>query len=176
MALVGIAFDVLLASASAFGGAVAALHVLRRIAVNLDQHGVVDVAAESALDRFKEGPGAFLGMTVVDATKKLLTNRRQTLSNTEIVSALEKGGVVLNSADKLNTVGSILMRRFNTHGDIVRVGRGIWGLQEWYGSRNFKKKGGKGDNGLEVSSDEPNEPEQPSEQQPNVPPETDVLS
>lgn len=32
------------------------------------------------------------------------------------------------------------MRRFNVQGDIVKVGRGVWGLAEWYPGRNFKKK------------------------------------
>ncbi len=95
-----------------------------------------------------EGPGAFLGMTIVDAAKKLLAARRQPLRNAEIVAAFKAGGLVLQSQEPANTVGSVLTRRFNEVGDIVRVGRGTWGLAEWYPNRNFKKKGAtKGDNG-----------------------------
>jgi len=92
------------------------------------------------------GPGAFLGMTIPDATRKLLATRKQTLGNAEIVAALKAGGMAMESADPINTVGSVLTRRFNQVGDIVRVGRGIWGLAEWYPGRSFKKKG-KGENG-----------------------------
>jgi len=31
-------------------------------------------------------------------------------------------------------------RRFEKVGDIVRVGRGIWGLKEWYPNRSFKPR------------------------------------
>lgn len=109
------------------------------------------VAPVSQVDADVDGPGAFLGMTIVDAAKKLLASRRRTMSNTEIVGALKTGGLAMNSADPINTVGSVLTRRFNTAGDIVRMGRGIWGLAEWYPGRNFKKK----------LKDAPPEPDQP---------------
>lgn len=47
-------------------------------------------------------------------------------------------GMVLTSADPLNTVGAVLTRRFKETGDIVRVERGTWGLKEWYPGRNWK--------------------------------------
>lgn len=87
------------------------------------------------------GAGAFLGLTIVDAAKKLLAHERRQLNNAEIVEKLSQGGLVLNSADKLNTVGSVLNRRFIQVGDVVRVGRGTWGLKEWYPNRSFKPKG-----------------------------------
>lgn len=83
------------------------------------------------------GPGAFLSLSIPEATKKLLAARRQQMRTADIVVELERGGLVLTSADKLNTVGSILLRRFNVTGDIVRVARGVWGLQEWYPGRKF---------------------------------------
>lgn len=86
------------------------------------------------------GAGAFLGLTIVDAAKKLLAHERRQLTNAEIVEKLGRGGLVLNSADKLNTVGSVLNRRFIQVGDVVRVGRGTWGLKEWYPNRSFKTK------------------------------------
>jgi hypothetical protein len=88
-----------------------------------------------------EGPGVFLGMTIPDAAVKLLYTRRKTLGNAEIVAAFKAGGLVMNSVDPINTVGSVLTRRANQVGDIVKVGRGIWGLAEWYPGRSFKKKG-----------------------------------
>lgn len=83
-------------------------------------------------------PGEFLGLTIVDAAKKLLARERRQLNNAEIVQAFSRGGLILNSEDKLNTVGSVLNRRFIQVGDVVRVGRGTWGLKEWYPNRSFK--------------------------------------
>ncbi|MCM0019913.1 MAG: winged helix-turn-helix domain-containing protein [Tagaea sp.] len=88
-----------------------------------------------------DGPGAFLGMSIADAAKKLLSARRQPLKNADIVLAFKAGGLVLNSAEPANTVGSVLNRRFTEVGDIVRIDRGTWGLKEWYPNRTFKKKG-----------------------------------
>ena len=49
----------------------------------------------------------------------------------------------------------MLTRRFNEVGDIVRVGRGTWGLQEWYPNVSFKRKGtSKGPNGEVTEKDE----------------------
>jgi hypothetical protein len=88
------------------------------------------------------GPGAFLGLSIPEAAKKLLATKRQQMRTADIVAELERGGLVLTSADKVNTVGSVLLRRFQTTGDLVRVARGLWGLQEWYPGRRFP--GGKG--------------------------------
>jgi hypothetical protein len=85
------------------------------------------------------GAGAFLGMSIPDAAKKLLAHERRAMANPEIWEKLKAGGLHLNSADPVNTVGSVLSRRFDKIGDIVRVGRGTWGLVEWYPGRNFKK-------------------------------------
>lgn len=84
------------------------------------------------------GEGAFHGMSIVDATKKLLALRKRKMGNPEIARELVAGGLVMNSADPVNTVGSVLTRRFNQAGDVVRVARGTWGLKEWYPGRTFK--------------------------------------
>jgi HB1, ASXL, restriction endonuclease HTH domain len=98
------------------------------------------------------GDGAFHGLSIAEATKKLLAVRKKNLTNTEILAELKAGGMVLGSADPLNTVGAVLTRRFKETGDIVKVGRGIWGLKEWHPGRNWKKekdpaKGEKGSEG-----------------------------
>jgi hypothetical protein len=54
-------------------------------------------------------------------------------------AAFKIGGLHLNSSDPVNTVGSVLTRRANEVGDIVKIGRGTWGLKEWYPNRSFKK-------------------------------------
>jgi hypothetical protein len=109
-------------------------------------------------------------MTIPDAARALLASRRRPLGNPEIVAAFKVGGLVMNSVDPLNTVGSVLTRRFNQVGDIVRVSRGVWGLAEWYPNRSFKKKPSKGDSSPEAvaTTDATSAPEQPLEPTPTV--------
>jgi hypothetical protein len=90
-----------------------------------------------------EGPGAFLGMTVADATVKLLGIRKKALGNSEIHAAITAGGVVMNSASPLNTLGTILRRRAAEGEDIVRIGK-TWGLASWYPNPGrFSRRGKK---------------------------------
>jgi len=101
------------------------------------------VAGASSLPAGGETPvvetaGMFLGMSITDATKKLLALRKRTMGNADIARELQAGGLAMNSKDPINTVGSVLTRRFHEVGDVVKVGRGIWGLKEWYPSRTFK--------------------------------------
>ncbi len=96
------------------------------------------VAAEVSETPVSMGAGAFLGMSIPDAAKKLLASERRAMGNPEIWEKLKAGGLHLNSIDPVNTVGSVLSRRFDKTGDIVRVGRGTWGLAEWYPGRSFK--------------------------------------
>jgi hypothetical protein len=140
-----------------------------------------------------DDPGAFLGMTIAEAAIKLLTSRRKTLTNAELVTAFKAGGLAMNSADAANTINSVLNRRFQNVGDIVRVSRGTWGLKTWYPNRNFNKdRKGDGDTapdlqavtsainevGLEAlveavhdsieNPNDPNAPSRPSRLHPNV--------
>jgi hypothetical protein len=91
-----------------------------------NDHGIVETA------------GMYLGMSIVDAAKKLLATRKKTMGNVEIARALQEGGLVFSGSDPVNVVGSVMTRRFNNVGDVVKLGRGIWGLKEWYPGRNFK--------------------------------------
>lgn len=85
------------------------------------------------------GPGALLGMSIADATIKVLAARKRKLTNSEILTDLKAGGLVLTSKDPMNVVNSVLNRRFIQVGDVVRVERGTWGLKIWYPGRNFNK-------------------------------------
>jgi HB1, ASXL, restriction endonuclease HTH domain len=96
-----------------------------------------------------EGPGALLGLSIVDAAKKLLALKRQPLRNPELATLFKAGGLALNSREPANTIGSVLTRRMTEVGDIVRVERGTWGLKEWYPNRSFGKKVEKGDDSNE---------------------------
>lgn len=99
------------------------------------------VATASAVSEIEETAGMFLGMSIVDAAKKLLAMRKRTMGNVDIAREIQAGGLVLSGADPVNVVGSVLTRRFNQVGDVVKVGRGIWGLKEWYPGRSFKALG-----------------------------------
>lgn len=79
-----------------------------------------------------------LGMSIVDAAKKLLATKRKPLRNPDLAALFKEGGLVLNSREPANTIGSVLTRRFADIGDVVRVERGTWGLKEWYPNRSFK--------------------------------------
>jgi hypothetical protein len=70
--------------------------------------------------------------------------RRKPLGNQDLADQLRAGGVMLSSTNPANTVGSVLNRRATEVGDIVRVGRGTWGLAEWYPNpQRFRKGAGK---------------------------------
>lgn len=119
--------------------------------------------------------GDLLGMTIADAAIKVLGMRRKTLGNAEFLDEFKRGGLVLTSADPANVVNSVLTRRFNQVGDIVRVSRGQWGLQQWYPNRSFKKKDTASDKSESGKStvDETSEPSPPSEPTPAGPPGQD---
>lgn len=95
-------------------------------------------SAQSSDSGIIETAGMFLGMSIVDATKKLLAMRKQTMGNVDIARELQAGGLAFSGADPANVVGSVLTRRFMNVGDVVKIGRGIWGLKEWYPGRTFK--------------------------------------
>ncbi|MDH7974266.1 hypothetical protein QH494_18925 [Sphingomonas sp. AR_OL41] len=120
-------------------------------------HPFARVASEShANDQgIIETAGMFLGMSIVDASKKLLALRKKTLGNVEIARELQAGGLAFSGSDPVNVVGSVLTRRFNNVGDVVKIGRGIWGLKEWYPGRTFKPSGkGSGGSASKESTDE----------------------
>jgi DNA-directed RNA polymerase delta subunit len=101
-------------------------------------HGTSSATGQGAV---VETAGMYLGMSIADATKKLLALRMRTMGNVDIARELQAGGLAMTSKDPVNTVGSVLTRRFNEVGDIVKIGRGIWGLKEWYPGRTFKPSG-----------------------------------
>ncbi|MBL8904148.1 MAG: hypothetical protein JNK83_12740 [Rhizobiales bacterium] len=96
-------------------------------------------------------PGAFHGLSIAEAAKKLLSIRKRQLSNGEILAEFRTGNFHMSSVDPINTIGAVLTRRFKETGDIVRVGKGTWGLKEWYPGRTFSKVA-KGNGGNEASS------------------------
>ncbi len=86
-------------------------------------------------------PGAFLKLSIPDATKKHLEAVRQKQSTQELMDALEKGGL---PRAKYNTMYSILARRQKQVGDIINM-QGDWALAEWYPNYRPKAKASNGD-------------------------------
>lgn len=118
--------------------AIAVLSNLRGGAASVPFVPLAPVGAPTNDQGIIETAGMFLGMSIVDATKKLLAMRKKTLGNVEIARELQAGGLAFSGTDPVNVVGSVLTRRCNNVGDVVKIGRGIWGLKEWYPGRNFK--------------------------------------
>jgi hypothetical protein len=85
---------------------------------------------------------AFLGMSIPEATKKLLGIVRKRLGTPEIIRMLSQGGL---PEPAYNTAYAVLRRRQQQVGDIVNI-NGDWGLKEWTPGYNPpKKKADKGD-------------------------------
>ena len=79
---------------------------------------------------------SFLGLTIPDAAKKYLAMIKKKQTAAQISQALISGGVDSTKT----TITSILAREDGKmDSTVVRVGRGEYGLTEWYGP-NFKEK------------------------------------
>lgn len=98
-------------------------------------------------------PGAFLKMSISDATKKHLKTVRQKQSTQEVIDALEKGGL---PRGKYNTVYSILARRQKQLGDIINM-QGDWALKEWYPNYRPNVKDAVAKNGVDKKTEETTE-------------------
>jgi hypothetical protein len=81
---------------------------------------------------------AFFGLSIGEAAKKYLTLVKRKQSVREIAEALERGGLPHTSSNFVNTVGTMLNRAAINDAELVRVGRGEWGLSGWYGNRRPK--------------------------------------
>jgi HB1, ASXL, restriction endonuclease HTH domain len=84
--------------------------------------------------------GTFHGMSIEAAVRKLLVMRKRTMGAQDLASDLRMGGLVLQSQTPAKTIASVLHRSFTNGGDIVRVGPGLWGLQEWFPNQRFNRK------------------------------------
>ena len=81
-------------------------------------------------------PGdAFFGLSIGEAAKKYLGIVKRKQSIREIAEALDRGGLPHASGDFVATVATMLRRHATKDSDLVRVGRGDWGLAGWYGNR-----------------------------------------
>ena len=78
----------------------------------------------------------FFGLSILDATKKFLAMRKRPSTGPEIVEALRQGGQVNAQNETFgNTLGATLSRSDAGSGAVLRVGRGKFGLREWYANK-----------------------------------------
>ena len=82
-----------------------------------------------ALPHPGEAERSLFGLSISEASKKVLHAQGKSMHTTEIVPLLQAGGLELKSSDPVNTVNSVLNRRAASVGDIVRVGRSVWALK-----------------------------------------------
>jgi hypothetical protein len=70
----------------------------------------------------------FYGLSIIDAAKKFLKMARRAQHTAAIADAIGKGG--LKQPD-INVLSSILVRAAKGR-EVTKVGKGMWGLAEWY--------------------------------------------
>jgi len=73
-------------------------------------------------------PDTFFGLSIIEAARKFLKMARRAQHATAIAAALEQGGLK-RPAD--NVLSGILVRAAKGR-EVVKVGKGMWGLSEWY--------------------------------------------
>lgn len=74
---------------------------------------------------------AFFRMSVPDAIKKFLNISKGPRTAKDITAGLDIGGLTHQAKNLYATVYPTLLR-LEEAGDVVRVGKGEWGLAEWY--------------------------------------------
>jgi hypothetical protein len=83
----------------------------------------------------------FFGMTVLDGAKKYLTMMKRPQSSQTITEALQQGGYLFSAGNPVATVASVLNREDGKpSGAVVRIGKGTFGLAEWYPNRPRRKR------------------------------------
>ena len=98
--------------------------------------GMMAAAGASSGGSFSIESDTFFGLSILDATKKFLAMRKRPSTGPEIVEALRQGGQVNAQNETFgNTLGATLSRSDAGAGAVVRVGRGKYGLREWYANK-----------------------------------------
>jgi len=79
-------------------------------------------------------PDAFFRMKVPDAIRAYLGIAKRPRTAKEITAGLEQGGLTHQAKNLYATVYPTLLRMEKTN-EVARVGKGEWGLSEWYKGR-----------------------------------------
>lgn len=83
---------------------------------------------------------SFFGLTVVEAAVKYLGMMKRPQKVSTITEALKEGGYSFTTDNPLPGVASILNRDDLKGGEIVRIGKGTFGLASWYKTRPKRQK------------------------------------
>jgi hypothetical protein len=73
----------------------------------------------------------FGGMSLADASLTVLKSEGRSLRTSEILSALQEGGLARHGKNPRNTLGAVLSKTLARGGGLVRVKRGVWSLACW---------------------------------------------
>ena len=73
------------------------------------------------------GNGSFGGLTLSEAATKYLTTQKDIQSVGKVSAVLTDGGFVFTSGHPTRALGMALLKRARSHGDVFRVGNGLWG-------------------------------------------------
>jgi HB1, ASXL, restriction endonuclease HTH domain len=95
---------------------------------------VVETAAkQSGPSRFPRflPRDAFFRMSVTDAIKKCLNAFKRPMTAKDITETLNEGGLTHQAKNLYATVYPTLLR-MEAANEVARVGKGEWGLAEWY--------------------------------------------
>ncbi len=76
-------------------------------------------------------PDTFFGLSIAEAAKKYLKMARRAQHISAIAEAIGQGGLKKPSE---NVLSSILVRAAKGR-EVAKVGKGMWGLAEWYPKR-----------------------------------------
>jgi len=100
--------------------------------------GGVNAGSNKSIDPSSIRDDAFFGLSIGDAAKRYLEMVKRKQSVKEIAEALDRGGLPHSSSNFVNTVGTMIRRAAKADPELVRIGRGEWGLAGWYGNRRPK--------------------------------------
>lgn len=75
---------------------------------------------------------SFFGLSIPDAIRKCFRMSKRPLSLSEATTLLKSGGLLTTAQNLMQTVSATLQRMRKTDGDVVSLGKGQWGLSEWY--------------------------------------------
>lgn len=118
----------------------AAIAAFRQV-LNIGAHVSLGSAVQGAskpIDPATIPDDAFFGLSIGEACKKYLQMVKRKQSVKEIADALDRGGLPHTSSNFAATVATMLNRAAKADPELVRVGRGEWGLAGWYGNRRPK--------------------------------------
>jgi len=83
---------------------------------------------------------AFFRMKVPDAIREFLRIAKRPRTAKQITAGLEAGGLTHKAQNLYATVYPTLLRMERAN-EVARVGKGEWGLSEWYKGRKMNQEG-----------------------------------